>query len=45
MLGLGIMGSGTAEFLSPIFGAEPNAYVLNADNKPGSEWGVLNNKM
>lgn len=45
MLGLDIMGSGTAEFLSPSFGAEPNSCVSNTDSKPASVVGSLNNKI
>ena len=41
MLGLDIRGSGTAEFLSPSFGVEPNSYVSNVDNKAASVVGSI----
>lgn len=41
MLGLDVMGSGTAAFLSPSFGAEPNSSVSNADTKPASIMGSV----
>lgn len=41
MLGLDIMGIGTAEFLRPSFGAEPNSYVSNVDSRAASVVGSV----
>lgn len=41
MLGLDVVVSGTAEFLSPSFGAEPNSHVSKVDNNPASIVGTV----